>query len=166
MLLALVYLVFTAPPVSIRRLALLYVLSFTSAAGLLTLVGAKHVVDLALTFGAAVTFAAWVSPPLRILYGIARSGTLDARVFDSVSASVQFTYGFALTIAVGFTVEVLLKSGHALAVVALMPRLVGLASALGIGTPILIQAMGFRPTRVSDGLRHGLKSGRLHYNVQ
>jgi hypothetical protein len=62
--------------------------------------------------GAAFTFAAWLYPPLRFLCGVTRSGTLDARVFNSVSPSVQFTYGFALTIAVGFAVEVLLKSGH------------------------------------------------------
>lgn len=152
MLLPLVYLVFTAPPASIRRLTCLYILAFASAAGLLSLVGAKHVVDLAVTIGAAFTFAAWIYPPLRFLYGIARSGTLDARVFDSVSASVQFTYGFALTVAIGFAVEVLLKSWHALGVVALVPRLVGLASAIGVSTTILIHAIGFRPSRVSDEL--------------
>jgi hypothetical protein len=149
MLLPLVYLVFTAPPVSIRRLTRLYILAFASAAGLLDLVGAKHAVDLAVTIGAAFTSAAWIYPPLRFLYGVARSGTLDARAFDSISASVQFTYGFALTIAVGFAIEVLLKSGHALGVVALMPRLVGLASAIGVSTPILIHAVSFRPTPVS-----------------
>jgi hypothetical protein len=152
-LLPLVYLIFTAPPVSIRRLTSLYILAFASAAGLLSLVGAKHVVDLAVTIGAAFTFTAWIYLPLRFLYRVARSGTLDARVFDSVSASVQFTYGFALTIAVGLAVEVLLKSGHALGVVALMPRLVGLASAIGVSTPILIYAMSIRPTPVSYELR-------------
>jgi hypothetical protein len=78
----LAYLVFNAPPVSIRRLTCLYILAFASAAGLLTLVGAKHVGDVALMAGTAFTFPAWISPPLWFLYDVARSRTLDARVFD------------------------------------------------------------------------------------
>jgi hypothetical protein len=140
MLLPLVYLVFTAPPVSIRRLTCLYILAFASAAGLLSLVGAKHVVDLALMTATFVAFAAWVSPPLRFLYGAARSGTLPLGIFDSVSGPVQFTYGFALTIAVGLAGGVPLKTGHGLGVIAMMPALVALASAVGVSTPILIRA--------------------------
>lgn len=143
----LAYLVFNAPPISIRRLACLYVLAFASTASLLTLASAKHVADLALMIGTAVTFAAWVSPAVRFLYGVARSGKLAFGIFDSVSTSVQFTYGFALTMAVGLASEVPLNTGHTLGVVALVPRLVGLASVIGVCTPILVHAMSFRPAR-------------------
>jgi hypothetical protein len=162
MLLPLVYLVFTAPPVSIRRLTCLYILAFASAAGLLTLAGVRGAVNLALVIGAAVTVTAWIFPLLRVIYGVARTGTLEARVFDSVSVPAQFAYGFVLTLVIVFAVDMPLKTWHALSLNASIPRLVGVAAAVGMCVPILIHHLRSRSDFPSLGRRRSMRCERDH----
>jgi hypothetical protein len=159
---ALAYLVFNAPPVSIRRLTCLCILAFTSAVGLLTLAGVRGAVNLALVIGAAVTVAAWIFPLLRFIYGVARTGTLETRVFDSVSASAQFAYGFVLTLVVVFAVDMPLKTWHALSLNASIPHLVGVAAAVGMCVPILIHQLRSRSHFPSLGRRRPLRCERGH----
>jgi hypothetical protein len=79
MMLAFIYLISSAKPISIRRLCLLYVLAFTSAASVLFFLRAQHAAATALDIGAAITFLVWVFPLVRLYVVFSDVTHLDSR---------------------------------------------------------------------------------------
>src|ERR1700693_262153 len=95
-MLGFMYVMLTAKPISLRRLCLLYVFLLASARSLLGGVHVEHATSLALTVATTVSLLVWVSPLVRVLVGAVFGTRIALEAFETVSACVQFTYGFVL----------------------------------------------------------------------
>jgi hypothetical protein len=107
------YVVLTAKPVSIRRLCLLYVFLLASARCLLSVLHVEHAASLALAIATAISLLVWVSPLVRVLFGAVFDRRIALEAFETVSARVQFTYGFVLVMLPVIALETWLTVPHA-----------------------------------------------------
>ena len=119
----LMYVVLTAKKVSIRRLCLLYAFLLASARCLLGGLHVEHAASLALAIATAVTLLVWVAPLVRVLFGAVFGRRIPLEVFETVSACVQFTYGFTLVMLPVIALETGLTVPHAPMQAALIPAI-------------------------------------------
>jgi hypothetical protein len=93
----LAYLISTAKPISIRRLAILFVLTYVGAAVVLPrpLAHGKHALS-AFVIAEVITGLAWVSPLIQASFYSLTSRRIRLDALVRASGPVQFTYGFAL----------------------------------------------------------------------
>ena len=138
-MLGFMYVVLTAKAVSIRRLCLLYALLLVSARCLLGGLHVEHAASLALAIAAAITVLVWVSPLARVLVGAVFARRILLEAFETVSACVQFTYGFVLVMLPVISLETWLTVPHA-PVRALIPA-IAWACVGGTGFTMAIQRL-------------------------
>lgn len=141
----LMYVVLTAKPISLRRLCLLYAFVLASARCLFGFLRVEHAASLALAIATAIAVLVWVSPLMRVLFGAIFGKRIALEAFKSVSACVQFTYGFVLVMLSVIALETGLTMPHAPMRTALIPAIVW-ACAGGGGFVMIIQAFA-GPTR-------------------
>jgi len=94
MALALIYIFATAKPISIRRLAALFISTLILAVPTLAIFQIRNVREGALIVAASVTLLVWSIPMLRALRDILRRWTCPQ--VHTVSARIQWTYAFAI----------------------------------------------------------------------
>jgi hypothetical protein len=132
------YVVLTAKPVSIRRLCLLYVFLLALARCLLSVLHVEHAANLALAIATAISLLVWVCPLVRVLFGAVFGRRIALEAFESVSACVQFTYGFILVMLPVVALETWLTVPHAPMRAALIPAITW-ACVSGAGFMMMIQ---------------------------
>ena len=149
-MLGFMYVVLTAKPVSLRRLCLLFAFLLASARCLLGGLRVEHAASVALAIATALTLLAWVFPLVRVLVGAVFGRRIALEALESVSACVQFTYGFVLVMLPVVALETALTMPHASMRAALIPAVIS-ACVGGGGFVMMIQAfMGTtRATKVS-----------------
>ena len=140
MMLGFIYVVLTARPISIRRLCLLYVVAWASARFLLSILRIEPAASLAVELATAITLLVWVSPLVWLLFCVVQGKRVTLEVFESVSACVQFTYGFALLVLSAAAVKIWLSVPIALTQASLI-RAIAMVCAGGLGLVIAIQAL-------------------------
>jgi hypothetical protein len=133
----LMYVMLTAKAVSIRRLCLLYVFSLASARCLLSILHMEPAPSLALAIATAISLLVWVSPLVRVLFGAVFERRIALEAFETVSARVQFTYGFVLAMLPVIASETWLMVPHA-PMRALIPA-IAWACVSGTGFMMVIQ---------------------------
>ncbi len=138
MMLAFIYLISSAKPISIRRLCLLYVFLLASARCLLGVLHVEHAASLALAIATAIGLLVWVSPLVRVLFGAVLDRRIALEAFETVSACVQFTYGFVLVMLPIIALETWLTVPHAPMRAALIPAITW-ACVTGAGFMMMIQ---------------------------
>lgn len=99
MALALIYIFATAKPVSIRRLAALFVSILLMATPALEVFRVRDIKNDALVIAASLTLLAWITPLLSIVRDTIRYRSLCLEGLRSVSFFVLWTYGLALSAA-------------------------------------------------------------------
>lgn len=92
---ALVYVMLSARPVSLRRLCALFVLSTVAGATILAILHVPGSSTTAVHVASAITFTAWIFPLIRILLTIRRRAALS-EMLSLVSIPVQLTYWVTL----------------------------------------------------------------------
>ena len=97
--LALIYIFATAKPVSIRRLAALFVSILLMATPALEVFRVRDIKNDALVIAASLTLLAWITPLLSIVRDTIRYRSLCLERLRSVSFFVLWTYGLALAAA-------------------------------------------------------------------
>jgi hypothetical protein len=117
------YVALTAKPISIRRLCLLYVVIWASVRVFLSILRIEPVANLAVELATAIALLAWVSPLVRVLFGAVLGRRIALEAFETVSAGVQFTYGFSLVMLPVITLETWLTVPHAPMQAALIPAI-------------------------------------------
>jgi hypothetical protein len=95
MMIAFVYVMLSAKPVSLRRLCALFVLSTAAGATILSILHVPHSSTTAVHVASAITFTAWILPLIRILGTIRRRARLR-EMLSLVSIPVQLTYWVTL----------------------------------------------------------------------
>jgi hypothetical protein len=136
MILALAYVILSAKPISIRRLLLLYILSFAMTDCLLSMLGTKHTTRLDSQLAIAATLAVWSYPLVRFLCG-ACTGHIALETFENVSVCVQATYGFAAAIALAAGAMAVIAPFNAFALAALAKVvLLGLAGGISFALSV------------------------------
>ena len=138
MMLAFIYLISSAKPISIRRLCLLYVFLLASARCLLGVLHVEHAASLALAIATAIGLLVWVSPLVRVLFGAVSDRRIALEAFGTVSACVQFTYGFVLVMLPVIALETWFTVPHAPMRAALIPAITW-ACVTGAGFMMMIQ---------------------------
>ena len=138
------YVVLTAKKVSIRRLCLVYVFLLTLARCLLGGLHVEHAASLALTIATTITLLVWVSPLVRVLVGAVFVRRIQLEAFDTVSACVQFTYGFTLVMLPVIALETWLTVPHAPMRAALIPA-IACACVGGGGFVMMVQRFSIAP---------------------
>jgi hypothetical protein len=138
MMLVFIYLISSAKPISIRRLCLLYVFLLASARCLLGVLHVEHAASLALAIATAIGLLVWVSPLVRVLFGAVLDRRIELEAFETVSACVQFTYGFVLVMLPVIALETWLTVPHAPMRAALIPAITW-ACVAGAGFMMMIQ---------------------------
>jgi hypothetical protein len=139
MMLGFIYVVLTAKPISIRRLCLLYVVAWALARFLLSILRIEPAANLSVELATTIALLVWVSPPVRLLFCILRGRRVTLEVFETVSACVQFTYGFAFLVLPATAAKIWLAAPIALTQASLIPAIV-MVCAGGLGLVIAIQA--------------------------
>ena len=97
-MLAFVYVMLSAKPVSLRRLCALFVLSTAAGAIILGILHVPHSSTTAVHVASAITFTAWVLPLIRIVRTMRRRAALS-EMLSLVSIPVQLTYWSSLLLA-------------------------------------------------------------------
>ena len=139
-MLAFIYVILTAKPISVRRLSVLYVFSLVLARSFLSILRIEPATTLALGIAATISVLVWVSPLVRALFSSIAGRRIALEAFERVSACVQFSHGFALVALPIITIEIWLAAPHALMQVAVI-RVVSIASVGGLGGVIAIEAL-------------------------
>jgi hypothetical protein len=134
--LGLMYLIFSAKPISIRRLSLLFVFSLVSTRCLLATLHPGPAAILAPHIATLATLAVWSYPLLKVVHSACR-GRIGLESFERVSICVQATYGFAAAIAFAAGVRAFVAPFDPLTFAALS-RTVAVALAFGMGFAIVI----------------------------
>jgi type III secretory pathway component EscU len=132
MMLGFIYVVLTAKPISIRRLCLLYIGVWASARFLLSILRIEPAASLAVEIAVAITLLVWGSPLARALFGTIFGKRIALEAFETVSVSVQFSYGFTSAMALVTLFQSWLSAHHALTETSLI-QVVALASIGGVG---------------------------------
>lgn len=95
-MLAWIFIISTAKPISVRRLLALFVCVLVVTWLALGVLGFGQPKNGALIVAAAATAVAWLVPLLRFVVQTIRRGNVAWYALDSVSSSVQFSYALAL----------------------------------------------------------------------
>jgi hypothetical protein len=138
-MLAFVYVMLSAKPVSLRRLCALFVLSTAAGAIILGILHVPHSSTTAVDVASAITFIAWVLPLIRIVRTMRRRAALS-EILNIVSIPVQLTYWASLLLApivmvAGLSTR-LYADGMSLGAVS-----GALAVTLIVGIPLLLMAL-------------------------
>jgi hypothetical protein len=141
-MLGFIYVVLTAKPISIRRICLLYVVAWALARFLLNILRIEPAANLAVELATTIALLVWVSPLVRLLIRILQGRRVTLEAFETVSACVQFTYGFALLGLPVTAIKIWLSVPIALTQASLIPAIV-MVCVGGLGLVIAIQA--FKP---------------------
>jgi hypothetical protein len=121
MALAIIYIFASAKPVSTRRLAVLFVLTLISATLVQAICHFRNAQRESLVVAASLTLLIWSIPPLQVLRDTIHQGSLTLDALRSVSACVQWTYGFVLAAALLFALSMLSHGTKGLEVADLAP---------------------------------------------
>jgi hypothetical protein len=138
-----IYLGLSAKPISIRRLLLLYVVSFVLTRYLVSMMHFGFKTSGPPAIAVAITLMVWISPLVRVAWDSIRSRGLRFEALDSTSVFVRFTYGFALT-AMALVVIRSASSEHALTLPALA-QITAVAIMIGAGVLLGVRPGGPEP---------------------
>jgi hypothetical protein len=160
-MLELVYIVLTAKPVSIRRLCMLFVLSYVVTDSVLITFRIHHVEMAMLYIASVITLAAWLIPLMQLAIIVTKRGD-PSRTLSDVSIPVQCSYAFVL-VSVPIVLAVFLQSGLHWTGLCLELLLRSLAIACTVAPLFLIAIrLGWRPRiKKPSGARSGLGRGSL-----
>lgn len=151
--LALIYVFATAKPISMRTLSALFMLALMLATTLLSILRVQNVRADALFIAASLTLLVWSIPPLQVLRGTMRCGSLRLDALQYASTTVQWSY--ALVVA---------ATPFALLIGATHFHLAGLATMLvTVGILAFVLQLGLLTGRQSAFDREGrprMKAGR------
>jgi hypothetical protein len=142
------YVVLTAKPISLRRLCMLFAFLLASARSLFGGLHLEHAASLALAIATTITLVVWVSPLARVVFGAVFGRRIALEPLETVSACVQFTYGFVLVMLPVIALETGLTMPHAPMRAALIPAIVW-ACVGGGGFVMMIQALVGTTTRAT-----------------
>lgn len=145
-MLALVYIVLAAKPISIRRLFMLYAFLLVLAYVLLGAFHVRNAAGSAMAFAVVITLLVWVSPPVRAIYGSLLAQRAPMEAFVDVSTCVQWTYGFALVSLPIIAARIATSATHRFTTVILLEALLA-ASVAGLCLPIFVEAQSRRIRR-------------------
>jgi hypothetical protein len=144
-MLATIYLMLTAKPVSLRRLIVLFVCALVYADLACWLLGVKQASHRAIDFAAAATALAWISPMVQLAYGLTPFRTFHSPTLARVSGFIMWTYGFAIAYAFTLIIIVASRPMHILTI-ATLSRLVPVAAVAGAILVCAANSLRFRPS--------------------
>jgi hypothetical protein len=159
MMLGFIYVVLTAKPISIRRLCLLYVVGWASARFLLAILRIEPSASLAVELATTIALLVWVSPFVRLLFRVLQGRRATPEVFETVSACVQFTYGFILVMLPVGALETWLTVSHAPMRASLTPAIAWASLGGGVFVMMVQRFSIAPPWRAADGTSFNEKPG-------
>ena len=133
-MLGFIYVMLTAKPISIRRLGLLFMLSWVLARTALEVLHPGQAAHFALVFSISLTLFVWILPLARVAYATVRSARISLNALEPVSLGVQITYGLALGILPIVAVEIPAQAAHQVSAAFLVRALI----AAGTGATVLV----------------------------
>ena len=159
MMLGFIYVVLTAKPISIRRLCILYVLSLASARCSLSILRVENAASLAMVIASIISLIVWVCPLVRVLFGAVLGRRIALEALETVSACVQFTYGFSLVMLPVVALETWLTVPHAPMRAALIPAIAWACLGGGVFVMMVQRFSIAPPWRAADWTSFNEKPG-------
>jgi hypothetical protein len=167
-MLAVVYLLLTAKPISLRRLLLLFMFALIAANLVFAAFQVRHGPHAALATAAGIILLAWSTPLVRLAYGAIRFHMLMPNALAPASGFIVWTYGFALAFAPMLAICALTNRAHEVPL-GILARLAAAAFFVGTLLPAGLRSAflrGIAPHGVLRILSHGdpvyLTTGRSH----